>query len=119
MEDATIYAERGDTIIFSLLLDLVPRSDGYVSEGLGYNLASLFLKRPKYFLKQISRRPIDEQKGIATLTFFADGGGMQPEEFVKAYSILNKYLGSHDIEIHSTVNIFLSAIKYVRIELKN
>ena len=119
MDDATAYAEKGDTILFSILLDLVPRTDGYVSEGLGYNLASLFLNQPEFFLNQVSKRLSNDQKYIATMTFFADGGGMRDEEYVRADSILIKLSGSSNIQIRLTAHLFIPVLKHVREQLKN
>jgi hypothetical protein len=119
MDKATKYAGNGDSLMFSLLLDWAPHSDGYVSEGLGYNFGELFLHKPEFFLKCVCKRPIAEQKAIASLTFFEDGGGMRPEEFIQAEITLKKYRSYKNSQVRSTATLFLSILEYVRKEVNN
>ncbi len=118
MNKAAGFAESGDTTILNLMFDLVYKSDGYVSEGLGSHFGSLFLSKPEYFIKCASNRPKPNQKSIAELTFAEDGGGMRPEEFIQARNYLKKYQSFKNSKIRSSAILFLEVLENVYKELQ-
>lgn len=118
LHKAEAYANKSDTTVFPLMLDLRLKADGWIAEGLGSALSQLIVSNTEFFLKSICNKSKEEQKDIATSTFYADGGGLSPKNFIRAQINLNKLKTDKDLKISSVASLFLSVSNDIRNELK-
>jgi hypothetical protein len=72
---ARLY-ERGDRSVLPKLMDVAPRSDGALAEGLGEFFSDLLCRRPETYLRAVTTRPRREHDKLLLLAAAADGGGM-------------------------------------------
>jgi hypothetical protein len=57
-------------------MDVAPKSDGALAEGLGDFFSNLLCHNPRTFLQSVSKRPRSEQDKLLFLAATADGSGM-------------------------------------------
>lgn len=84
--------KRGDHALLPVTFDIEPHSDGFLSELLAGFFSDTLATQPRVFLKALARRPLKEQKAIAMLAGFEDGGGMDPERLRAVQGILRRII---------------------------
>jgi len=73
---------RGDHTLLKYLFDIEPHSDGFLAEVLGGFFSDTLASQPRVFLTALARRPVRQQRGIASAAGIEDGGGMDPERLL-------------------------------------
>jgi hypothetical protein len=119
LDSAEVFAQKGDTLVLSALINLTYKSDGYVSEALGTILGELFLHKTDYFLNYLLTRNEDQQKHIATMAFYMDGGGMRPDDFNKLELKLKKLKKRKEIKMVKLANVCLLVLYEVKKDVYN
>jgi len=90
LDTADNLIQKGDTLILSELINLSFESDGYVSEYIGTILGDLLLNKTEFFLNALIHKTEEDQKWIATFSFYTDGSGMPQTDYDKIEAKLEK-----------------------------
>jgi hypothetical protein len=112
------YIQKGDRKIFSLVLELSKKSDAALSELLGAYWGDLLINNTKLFLELALEKSMADQKQLATLALYMDGGGMRNEEYEQVEKNLNKFLLSRNPKIANISKSYLSLMHDIRNDLK-
>jgi hypothetical protein len=104
----------GDSVLLSDFFDVSFISDGYISESVGTALGTVLLVKTNMFLNMLSLRPAKQQRHIAIMAFYMDGGGMSPKDFAKARKLLNEFKSDKRVKVSTAAANCLSAMTYVR-----
>ena len=89
--------ERGDTSLLDTLFDIGLHSDGDLTEGIGTELGDVVEKRPRLFLRCLSRRPVPQQRDLALLAGSQDGGGMSDADLKRVRASLKAIERSNSV----------------------
>jgi hypothetical protein len=113
LDTADNLVQNGDTLILSELINLSFKSDGYVSEYIGTILGDLILNKTEFFLNALINKTEEDQKRIATFSFYTDGSGMPLTDYDKIEAKLKKIKLNNHNKLSKVAEICLTALKEV------
>lgn len=113
LDTADKLVQNGDTLVLSELINLSFKSDGYVSEYIGTILGDLMLNKTEFLLNALIHKKKEDQKWIATFSYYTDGSGMPQTDYDKIEAKLIRIMLNDQNKLSKVAEICLTALREV------